>query len=1299
MSYSRKDRERAQGIADALRSRHFGVFRDTEDILPTEEWRERLQQLIEEADTIVFLMSPQSIASEVCAWEVEYATSLNKRIAPIVIEEVEGSAIPPLLSRLNFIFCTERDPFENAIDTLSSALSTDIDWVREHTRLSGLARRWQDAGRPKRLLLRGQDIADAEAWRDSRPKDSPDITEAHIALIRESRRASQARQRGWIAGSIAVALITAGLSVFAWLQSIEAESQRVEADIQRAEAERQRATAESERDRAEAERQRAEEQRDLAERRLREALVQRTRRNLSDATALIGDGAHTRAAPMVRDALETAQSLDDAPLLKNGAAVARQLLFTDRFLGYLETAPAPPIGFAETSMGPKGSFIATRHLLDLKVWSFRTGDVTPLAVPDVEAIAWLDNGQLAAVRSKRQPGAWGSLTVFDPGTGEVVAETDYDRQFADAVIHPAQDIVIASEYRDGDHRTLALRLSDGSVMFDLAAPAQFEAVAVSGDGEFVALAYRNPDRVELRDRRGSLVDEHVARAGGLVFVPADRQLAFKAQDSWWLWAAGQSPVRIFSGGEPAEDMLLLGDGRLVARADQNSVSLTSAADPASGTPLSVSTVFGLAGVANGGERFILRHEQQFSVLDGQSGELVHRIGRNAPPAGGFHLSGDGRYLAIVHQDGFVSVWSTGNGRDVLAVNPDGGASWIQILERPAGPVLAVHDGKGRLGLWRIEPFDLTFGGGLSATAAPRGDTVAVNGRYGEPLTYWDMASASAVRTIDDAVQLSADPASGRELLRLSGFRMAVLSRDGIAPVPLEGGERFESSRVAWGSYGLLALVSNDGIGIFRTSSGERLAMIDAESGAGARHVRKMSFLPEGRLAVLTDDARLLLASIEKGGLDATRTLPSEASDMYFSGSGKSALLVHRKGLWRHDTETGTTVPFGEQDGTVRIVAAGPHSAVLHRFGDETRTSWLIDLETGEKRFDLDWGAAYAMGAQDRIIVSEDARGEVAVRNAQTGRVLHRIPGDGGSTPVPARPFLGAEEHWMIGVNGGADMFRLIDTATGEVRASVPRRESLGGVFRPSADFSAVTVSDVARPAVVDLSDAMLGPDGLLTAIRMRFPEEVETREADTADECDRLAAFVNDPEARTDGVAYDRIPPEALVVCGEAAGAADPDPVTLFQLARAATLHAPQRDGETAKLLAGLADQGYAAAGYTLAVLMLQGRAPGDKQALIRRLREAAEGGAGIAWIVLSRMADAGHLDEPSRDLLQRGVDAGLPAVLEHRARALARDGNDFRAAAAVARRAAEAYLSRHQSTAAGNLLERSAAYARRSRR
>jgi len=243
LSYSRKDRERAQRIAEVLRARSFGVFRDTDDILPTEEWRGRLEELIAEADTIVFLLSPHSASSEVCAWEVTYAASLNKRIAPIVIDDVDTGDIPPLLSRLNFIFATDRDPFENAVDTLVSALNTDIEWIREHTRLAGLARRWHLADRPDRLLLRGQDIADAEAWRDTRPDDAPVVSSLQAAFLAASRQGATRRQRMTILASLValvVALSLAGLAYWQRQEAIESEAQAV-ANAKRAESERNQA--------------------------------------------------------------------------------------------------------------------------------------------------------------------------------------------------------------------------------------------------------------------------------------------------------------------------------------------------------------------------------------------------------------------------------------------------------------------------------------------------------------------------------------------------------------------------------------------------------------------------------------------------------------------------------------------------------------------------------------------------------------------------------------------------------------------------------------------------------------------------------------------------------------------------------------------------------------------------------------------------------------------------------------------------------------------------------------------------
>jgi hypothetical protein len=48
----------------------FAPFLDRDDIAAGEDWERRLKGLIQEADTVVHVVSPASIKSERCNWEV-----------------------------------------------------------------------------------------------------------------------------------------------------------------------------------------------------------------------------------------------------------------------------------------------------------------------------------------------------------------------------------------------------------------------------------------------------------------------------------------------------------------------------------------------------------------------------------------------------------------------------------------------------------------------------------------------------------------------------------------------------------------------------------------------------------------------------------------------------------------------------------------------------------------------------------------------------------------------------------------------------------------------------------------------------------------------------------------------------------------------------------------------------------------------------------------------------------------------------------------------------------------------------
>ena len=173
ISYSRKDNLLADDLRLKLLKLDFEAYLDKHDILPGEPWQERLGSLIKAADSVVFLISPDSVASRTCDWEINETERLGKRLLPVVIREVDEGSVPGRLKRLNYIFMRETDNTPAAFDALQAALRTDIAWIREHTRLAELAHRWETERYPVRLLLRGTDIAIAEAWRDGRPGSAP----------------------------------------------------------------------------------------------------------------------------------------------------------------------------------------------------------------------------------------------------------------------------------------------------------------------------------------------------------------------------------------------------------------------------------------------------------------------------------------------------------------------------------------------------------------------------------------------------------------------------------------------------------------------------------------------------------------------------------------------------------------------------------------------------------------------------------------------------------------------------------------------------------------------------------------------------------------------------------------------------------------------------------------------------------------------------------------------------------------------------------------------------------------------
>jgi TIR domain len=183
ISYARRDgRNFAAWLEGALKLRGFNAYLDRKDIVPGEPWRTRLVELIRAADTVVFVVTPAAVTSDVCRWEAEQAVEHGKRILPAILKPVPRRLIPPQISAVNDITFFSRWPWQRhetwqaGLDALCLMLSNHVEWMRAQTRYEQLALAWQADGHSEHKLLQLSEMFAAHAWRASRPADLPHVT-------------------------------------------------------------------------------------------------------------------------------------------------------------------------------------------------------------------------------------------------------------------------------------------------------------------------------------------------------------------------------------------------------------------------------------------------------------------------------------------------------------------------------------------------------------------------------------------------------------------------------------------------------------------------------------------------------------------------------------------------------------------------------------------------------------------------------------------------------------------------------------------------------------------------------------------------------------------------------------------------------------------------------------------------------------------------------------------------------------------------------------------------------------------
>jgi len=129
LSYTHNDSFLAKKIASALVKKGLDVWNAETEILPGDNWAEKVSNALKESDAMVVLITPESLESRVVRHEIEYALgdkSYNNRLIPVLVgseENLSVKSIPWILQKLQTIRLSKPEQTDESISQITEALN------------------------------------------------------------------------------------------------------------------------------------------------------------------------------------------------------------------------------------------------------------------------------------------------------------------------------------------------------------------------------------------------------------------------------------------------------------------------------------------------------------------------------------------------------------------------------------------------------------------------------------------------------------------------------------------------------------------------------------------------------------------------------------------------------------------------------------------------------------------------------------------------------------------------------------------------------------------------------------------------------------------------------------------------------------------------------------------------------------------------------------------------------------------------------------------------------------------------
>ena len=695
VSYSRKDSIPSRIIILALKEMGHDVWVDWEDIPPASDWLEQIFRGIEGSDAFIFMVSPDSIISEVCTQEVKHAAKNNRRIIPVVLQPVTPQDTNEIIRKLNWIFLNEADDFTKGLERVKTAIELDFEWVEEHNRLQNRALVWERKKEPS-LLLRGTDL-----WRvrqlmlmAEQNKKDPLLSPLQKSYVEFSNR--NERRNFILAGLTILAILAlAVLSYTAFIQRNEAVKNRAIADQKAAEAE--------------------------------------TNRLIAEQKSLEADASAKKAEANARKAIKEKQSAEKA---QKRAEESRNLAAAQRSAALAQIYQIKP------------GELFTSTLLAIDSWQTVPSDTAEeilrknISLLPIPVMQMSHAGAINAMTLNAEgnifvtAGADGMVCAWQVMDGKKIFCVNSPGAITDAVITPDDQTVITG---DDQGNLLFINIKDGSKEMPIPAGAPISDLDVQGgrDRRFVAVTTEN-NKIALINWKTRQKSGSDLQASGVikfaVFSPNGFQIATGAEDGLiTIWNLNQNNNSIDTRKHRSEIITLefSPDGRFLVSGGADGAAVVL--DPKTGNEvfrsLHSDQVRDIAFSHNGRWFVTASKDRYVRVWDTDTGKQLLIVSQsNAVQQ--VQVTENDDWITTTGDDKTVRIWNAITGTELVQIPLKGKGS--ELIFSKDDHYLMTGDQAGYVNIWDIShipaPNNILQFDGVTASAlySPSGNLVAAS---------------------------------------------------------------------------------------------------------------------------------------------------------------------------------------------------------------------------------------------------------------------------------------------------------------------------------------------------------------------------------------------------------------------------------------------------------------------------------------------------------------------------------------------------------------------------------------------